>query len=170
MVTTSAALASGTPLPGEKERRALIDDRLRRLLPTGPDLPATLHDALEEGLLAPGKRLRPQLTLLATAQCDGDWHAALDPACALEMVHAASLILDDLPAMDDASERRGRPALHRRFGEDGAILAAVALMNRAYAVVADCPDLTAETRLNLVRELAGTIGTDGLVAGQWRDL
>jgi geranylgeranyl diphosphate synthase type II len=170
MVTTSAVMASGTPLPGEEERRALLDDRLRRLLPTDPNLPATLRNALEEGLLAPGKRLRPQLTLLATTQCDGDWRAALDPACALEMVHAASLILDDLPAMDDASERRGRPALHRRFGEDGAILAAVALMNRAYTVVADSPDLAAETRLSLVRELSGTLGADGLVTGQWRDL
>ena len=170
MVTPSTAMAPISSFPGEAERRALVDDRLRRLLPAGTELPDHLHDALEAGLLAPGKRLRPQLTLLATAQCGGDWRAALDPACALEMVHAAALILDDLPAMDDAAERRGQPALHHRFGEDGAILAAVALMNQAYAVVAESPDLTPATRLNLVRELAETIGATGLVAGQWRDL
>jgi geranylgeranyl diphosphate synthase type II len=113
-------------------------------------------------VLAPGKRLRPLLVML-TAWRLGEEEAALAPACALEMVHAASLILDDLPCMDDAALRRGQAATHIRFGEDVAMLAAVGLVARA-------PGLSEAVRLEMVRILSDAVGLDGLIAGQDGDL
>ncbi|MCC5811928.1 MAG: polyprenyl synthetase family protein [Ectothiorhodospiraceae bacterium] len=121
-------------------------------------------------LLAPGKRVRPLLVLLTAAHCGADWRDALDLACAVEMVHTASLILDDLPSMDNAELRRGLPTLHRLYGEDTAILAAVSLMNQAFVVVSSSSTLSAEKRLKLVSRLAFVIGPEGLAAGQNRDL
>jgi geranylgeranyl diphosphate synthase, type II len=94
----------------------------------------------------------------------------LSAAVAIEMVHAASLILDDLPAMDNAAMRRGRTTNHRVYGEDRAILAAIGLLNRAYGVIAADDALEAACRLDLTRELAQTIGIDGLIGGQAIDL
>ena len=154
------------------ELRAQVDARLAALLGSAAAAPPVLRDAVGYALLSPGKRLRPVLALLAAEHFgDGRPHdAALDAGCAIEMVHAASLILDDLPCMDDAALRRGRPTVHRRFGEDMAVLAAIALLNHAYAVVAAAPGLPAEARLTLVSALSGAVGFDGLVAGQARDL
>ena len=167
---TSAAVPATDPSARIDELRTAIEQRLAALLPAPEQASTTMVCALRAAVLAPGKRLRPLLTLLIAQRRGTDWRPALDAACAVELVHAASLILDDLPAMDDAEERRGEPALHRRFGEDTAILAAVALMNRAYATVVQCPALAAETRLAMVGDLADTLGVDGLVAGQWLDL
>lgn len=156
------------------ELRAEIDGRLVALAPAG-GAPAVLRDAVAYALLAPGKRLRPTLALLAAEHFGlgepGAAHAAaLDAGCAIEMVHTASLILDDLPCMDDAALRRGRPTCHRRFGEDMAVLASIALLNQAYAVLAAAPGLTAAVRLALVARLTEAVGLDGLVCGQARDL
>lgn len=122
---------------------------------------------------APGKRLRPVLTL-AVAEMFGETRApVVDLACAVEMVHACSLVLDDLPAMDDAGLRRGRPTTHRAFGEDVAILAAFALFNRAYALAAQAAAELAPKRYStadLAHHLAAAIGSDGLVGGQALDL
>jgi geranylgeranyl diphosphate synthase type II len=108
--------------------------------------------------------------MLSAAHFGGREMAALEFACAVEMVHTASLILDDLPCMDDAEMRRGEPALHRRFGEDVAVLSAVALLNQAYAVIAADEGLDAETRLCLSGLVSSAVGFGGLVAGQIRDL
>jgi geranylgeranyl diphosphate synthase type II len=86
------------------------------------------------------------------------------------MVHTASLILDDLPLMDDATLRRGQPANHMIFGEDKALLAAMALLNGAYSVMASAPGLQPELRLQLLSMLCDAIGTDGLIGGQMLDL
>jgi geranylgeranyl pyrophosphate synthase len=98
--------------------------------------------------------------------------SVLPGACAVEMVHTASLILDDLPCMDDASARRGRPASHLAHGEATAILAAFALLNRAYEVLAEGwpggPD--AAVRASVARDLARAVGTSGMIAGQAMDL
>jgi geranylgeranyl diphosphate synthase type II len=102
----------------------------------------------------------------------GDAESVLPAGCALEMVHTASLNLDDLPSMDDATTRRGRPACHVAHGEATAILAAFALLNRAYEVLADGwpggPD--AGTRGELAGELARAVGLSGMIAGQAEDL
>ena len=102
----------------------------------GEGCPARLREAMRYSLLAPGKRLRPMLVLLAAEACGGTIDAALPAACAVEMVHAYSLIHDDLPAMDDDDLRRGRPACHKAFGEALAILAGDALLTLAFEVLA----------------------------------
>ena len=128
---------------------------------------------MRHALLAPGKRLRPILTL-AVADLFGSRHAAvLDLACAIEMVHACSLVLDDLPAMDDARLRRGRPTTHLAFDEATAILAAFALFNRAYALVAAAGAELRQRRYStadMAHHLAQAIGSEGLVGGQALDL
>jgi len=152
------------------ERRALVDSALRKLWDPGrsPEVAA----AVEDSLFAPAKRLRPVLALLVADLFGGTPTAVLPAGCAVEMVHTASLILDDLPAMDDAGTRRGRPACHVAHGEANAILAAFALLSRAYAILAEgwtgAP--SAATRSAVAADLARAVGTDGMIAGQARDL
>lgn len=143
--------------------------RLSELTPGGP-APARLGDAMRYSLLAPAKRARAVLAQLTALHWGADANRALSGAVALEMVHASSLILDDLPSMDDATLRRGRPTCHRIYGEDTSILAAIALMNRAFEVVATDDTLSAATRVRIVAILARSIGPDGLSGGQEGDL
>jgi len=150
--------------------RHSIDRRLAELIPEPESEPTQLNGAAHYALLAPGKRFRPFLTLLAAEAFGASPGKAMDVACAMEMVHAASLILDDLPSMDDARLRRGRPTTHRQFGEAAAILASVGLLNNAFAVIAAADGLTAQDRIDLTAALSGAIGFDGLVAGQALDL
>ena len=119
-------------------------------------------------LLAPGKRLRPLLVLLAAEACGGRDVDALPAACAVEMVHTYSLIHDDLPAMDDDDLRRGRPTCHKQFGEALAILAGDALLTMAFEVLATgYPPATAAV---CCLELARGAGAAGMVGGQVEDL
>lgn len=147
-----------------------IDRVLARSLPDGDPGAARLAEAARYALLAPGKRVRAIVTLLAAEHCGGRADAAAGAAAAIEMVHAASLVLDDLPAMDDATLRRGRAATHRAFGEDTAILAAIALVSRAFGTVAEDTALSTDARIAMTQVLARSIGLDGLTAGQERDL
>lgn len=120
-------------------------------------------------LLAPGKRLRPMLALLAAESCGSALQTALPAACAVEMVHAYSLIHDDLPAMDDDDLRRGRPTCHKVFGEATAILAGDALLALSFQVLAQGiqpPDAAAEC----CRVLAEAAGPCHLVGGQVDDM
>jgi geranylgeranyl pyrophosphate synthase len=153
-----------------EERRALVDDLLARVCPRGES--ASVSAAIESSLLAPAKRLRPILALLVTEMLKGDPQVVLPAAGAIEMVHTASLILDDLPCMDDAAQRRGRPACHVVHGEATAILAAFALQSGAFELLADgwpgCPD--AATRTAMAQELSRAIGLSGMIAGQASDL
>jgi len=154
-----------TPPSRQKD---IVDLRLETLLPrSGAEL---LVEAVRAACGGRGKRIRPTLAMLSAAHFGGRELAALDFGCALEMVHAASLILDDLPCMDDAAMRRGQPALHRRFGEDVAVLSAVALLNQAYALIAADEALPAATRLCLSGLVSSAVGFGGLVEGQIRDL
>jgi geranylgeranyl diphosphate synthase type II len=144
-----------------------IDARLALLLPAA-DEPVGL--AMREAVLAPGKRLRPLLLVLAARELECDVPELLDLGCAVEMIHAASLVLDDMPCMDDAQLRRGRPTLHVRFGEDIAALATVALLSHAFRTVASLSGLPPLLRTELVAVLADAIGMQGLVKGQYKDL
>jgi geranylgeranyl diphosphate synthase type II len=153
-----------------REVRRSVDQRLPELVPDENAPPEKLHRAMRYSLLAPGKRIRPVITILAAEAFGAPGELALDPACAVEMVHAASLILDDLPSMDDASLRRGQPTNHLVFGQDIATLASVSLLNRAYLVLANSPGLGLEVRIDLVDLLARMIGDDGIVSGQVHDL
>jgi geranylgeranyl diphosphate synthase type II len=152
------------------ERHREVEAALRRLVE--PSRAPAVAAAVEDSLFAPAKRLRPILALLVADVLRGDPSSVLPAGCAIEMVHTASLILDDLPSMDDAQTRRGRPTCHVAHGEATAVLAAFALNNRAFGVLAegwdDGPD--AVTRGAIARELARAIGQDGMIAGQSVDL
>src|SRR5262249_54132747 len=117
-------------------KRALVDARLREVVRAGDGCPASLAEAMSYSLLAPGKRLRPLLVILAAEACGGSDVAALPAAWAVEMIHTYSLIHDDLPAMDDDALRRGLPTSHKKFGEALAILAGDALLTLAFEVLA----------------------------------
>ncbi len=153
-----------------EQLRSAVDRRLLELLPSGAAGPPRLLEAARYALLSPGKRFRPLITLLAVREFGGDSTLALDAACAFEMVHAASLILDDLPSMDDAQTRRGRPTTHRQFDEATAILAAVGLLNRAFGVIAEDDRLSSTLKAELTRRLSDAVGFAGLVSGQALDL
>ncbi|MGQ9425100.1 polyprenyl synthetase family protein [Gilvimarinus sp. F26214L] len=149
--------------------KAAIELELERLLPKTTAPPFDLHRAMHYALLAPGKRLRPLLTLFAA----GDENPSPDLlriACVSELVHTASLILDDLPCMDDAKLRRNRPCTHLAFSESTAILTAMALLNMSYGVIAGCRTLAPGTRTDIVTHLTKTVGSMGLVGGQIADL
>jgi geranylgeranyl diphosphate synthase type II len=120
--------------------------------------------------LGAGKRMRPLLVMLVARDLGCTSPALVDVACAVELVHAASLILDDMPCMDNALLRRGRPTIHVQFGEDVTILAAVALLSRAFGILAAAHDVAPAVRARLVARLAETVGTQGLVQGQFLDL
>lgn len=156
---------------GSERIRARVDRRLSQLVPASNVPPEKLHRAIRYSLLAPGKRIRPIVAVHAARAFGGDGALALDPACAIEMVHAASLIVDDFPFMDDASQRRGMPANHLEFGMETATLASFALLNRAFGVLAQTDGLADETRLGLVRSLSSALGDcGGAIAGQEEDL
>lgn len=149
--------------------RARVEARMAELVPAGVSSDG-LQGALRHSLLAPAKRVRALLTFIVALELGGKEEAALDLACALEMIHAASLIVDDLPAMDDAETRRGLPANHRVFGEATAILAAIGLLNRSYGVAAAAEDLSLDQRVAAVGVFHWAVGLDGLVRGQHDDL
>ena len=147
------------------EYQHAVDSDLQRRAAAGPDL---VEQSMAYTLLAPSKRVRPVLTLLSAELCGGNRLEAVPAAVAVEMVHASSLILDDLPSMDDAPLRRGLPSNHLKFGEAIAILAAFALLNRAFGTIAESYEGAAASRLT--RLVSEAVGPRGLVGGQAADL
>lgn len=145
--------------------QAQADAELRRLVPEDGD---AVRRSMAYTALAPSKRVRPVLTLLCAELCGGAAAKAVTAAAAIELVHASSLILDDLPSMDDAPLRRGRPTNHREFGEAIAILAAFALLNDAFAALARAYEPALSARLTTL--LSQSVGVEGLVGGQALDL
>jgi len=133
---------------------------------------SAVGEAARFSLFGPAKRLRPILSMLVSELLGGEPGRVLPAACAVEMVHSASLILDDLPCMDDARLRRGRETCHVRYGQATAVLAAFALQNRAFELLAGGwpGDPGEAVRCSLARDLARAIGLDGMIAGQHRDL
>ena len=141
----------------------LIELGLQQWVPKGQLLAASrLNEAIRYVLFPGGKRMRPLLAMLGADVAGCSVQDAVPAACATEFLHASSLIFDDLPAMDDADVRRGRTALHLRFGEDTALLTALALLNQAYALFG--------TRPALLREAVECIGVNGMIGGQAADL
>lgn len=138
---------------------------LERLIPREA---GAVQRAMAYTALAPSKQVRAVLVLLSAELCRGPLVEAIPAAAAIELVHAASLILDDLPSMDDAPLRRGRKASHLEFGEAIAILAAFGLLNLAYATLASRYDARLASRLAIL--LSDAVGPDGLIGGQALDL
>ncbi len=151
------------------EARQEINAALLRWTEFDDDCPPKLRDAIRHSLMAPGKRLRPLLVLMAAEACGTDRGRAMPAACAVEMVHTYSLIHDDLPAMDDDDLRRGQPTCHRQFDEATAILAGDALLTRAFEITStEITPSAVATRC--CAELARAAGASGMVAGQVDDL
>ena len=147
------------------------DDALARALPGENLPPAELHQAMRYAVLGGGKRLRP-LLVYAAGHALGTDSTILDaPACAVEIIHAYSLVHDDLPAMDDDALRRGRPTCHIVFGEAMAILAGDALQALAFEILADAPaGDDAAQRIAMLRTLGAACGAEGMAGGQAFDL
>lgn len=148
----------------------MIDDRLAELLPQHGEQRDGLTEAMHLAALGAGKRIRPLLLISIVRDLDYDTPALLDLACCIELVHAAPLILDDLPCMDDAQLRRGSPAVHLQCGEDVAVLAAVALLSHAFEIVAGADGIAPAARTRLTTVLAQAVGAQGLARGQFQDL
>lgn len=153
------------------QRSQQIRKRLGELLPDIGSGALAVQEAMRYSCMGEGKMVRPTLCLLVH-EAVGNPNPALclDAACAVEMVHCSSLILDDLPSMDDAHLRRGQITTHRRYGVDTAILAAVGLLNLAFKTVACSEHGNAETKIQIISILNSAIGSDGLIAGQEFDL
>ncbi|CAH2051312.1 unnamed protein product [Thlaspi arvense] len=131
--------------------------------------PLKIHEAMRYAVLAGGKRVRPILCLAACELVGGEERLAVPAACAVEMIHTMSLIKDDLPCMDNDDLRRGKPTTHKVFGESVAILSGGALLALAFEHLTEA-DVSSERMVRAVRELARSVGTKGLVAGQAMDL
>ncbi|RJP25894.1 MAG: polyprenyl synthetase family protein [Candidatus Abyssobacteria bacterium SURF_5] len=149
------------------EKKELVDRELDHLLPQPAGLEKSVCEAMRYSVFAGGKRIRPILVFAAFEVCGGADAVVLPAACSIEMVHAYSLIHDDLPALDNGQFRRGQPTVHRKFGEAIAILAGDGLLTIAFETLSRCPsDLVAQ----LVAELAGASGTAGMIGGQVADI
>lgn len=144
--------------------------RLDAVLPPATQKPERLHEAMRYAVFNGGKRVRP-LLVYATGECLGVDPQLLDtPAAAIELIHAFSLVHDDLPSMDDDDLRRGMPTLHRQYDEATAILAADALQPLAFAVIADLDAAPAAVRVRMLSLLADACGSIGMTGGQSIDL
>jgi geranylgeranyl pyrophosphate synthase len=150
-----------------------IEVALRTWLPISPLVGTErFNKAVDYAVFPGGKRLRAYLTFVASLLGGVTAEQALKLSCAVEFIHTSSIVLDDLPSMDDGDLRRSRPALHVAFGEADAILVALALLNQSYALFADSVPRTApaETLQHLLKEVTERIGSFGMIAGQSAEL
>lgn len=146
-----------------------VQDFLVDILKKQKEVPGDLLAAMEVGTLSGGKRLRPFFHLEAVKLLDGAQGPALYVAAALELIHCYSLVHDDLPSMDNAALRRGKPTVHCLYGPANALLAGNALLTLAFETLASAP-LPAEIRLDLIKCFARASGGQGMMAGQFYDL
>ncbi len=147
-----------------------VATKLDSVLPAATQSPKLLHDAMRYAVFNGGKRVRP-LLVYAAGECLQVPEQVLDaPAAAIELIHAFSLVHDDLPAMDNDDLRRGKPTVHRQYDEATAILAADALQPLAFSVLADLPGASPQARSRLVKMVADACGSLGMTGGQSLDL
>lgn len=147
-----------------------LEARLAEILSASRGDDTVILGAMRYVVLAGGKRIRPLALLLLADALGSPAERILDIACGVEFIHAASLVLDDLPCMDDAQLRRSQPAVHVEFGEDVAVLVAIALLGKAWELVAASTHLGASRQVELVSILSRAVGAQGLVQGQYRDI
>ncbi|MBN2564203.1 MAG: polyprenyl synthetase family protein [Candidatus Eisenbacteria bacterium] len=155
------------------QEREHIEEALKVNLPDQGEYPSRIHEAIRYSALGGGKRLRPIISLASVDALGLNRSAVVKAACSIEYVHCCSLVLDDLPSMDNAATRRGRPTTHRVFGVATGILAADALLMHAFKLVADNGvELGAQGPqiARAVRDLATAVGSYGMVGGQHVDL
>jgi len=158
--------------PALRAFAARVEDALDRALPPVDEPPHALHRAMRYSVLGGGKRIRPMLAYAACTALGAPPERADSSAAAVEIIHAYSLIHDDLPAMDDDALRRGQPTCHVAFGEATAILAGDALQALAFEVVAGDDTIAVEgaVRVEMLRALAAACGSHGMAGGQALDL
>jgi farnesyl diphosphate synthase len=147
-----------------------VAQKLDAVLPPVTQAPRKLHEAMRYAIFNGGKRVRPLLVYAAGECLQVPPHVLDAPAAALELMHAFSLVHDDLPAMDDDDLRRGKPTLHRKYDEATAILAADAMQPLAFSVLANTPDAAPQARIRLIRLIADACGSIGMTGGQSLDL
>lgn len=145
-------------------KKRLIDKALDRYLPSANERPKTIHKAMRYAVFSGGKRIRPVLTLASFEACGGKGASIMPVACAIELIHAYTLIHDDLPCMDNDDYRRGRPSCHKRFSEDLALLAGDALLTLGFQLLSD------GGKIDIVREVSKAIGSRGTIGGQVVDM
>ena len=145
-------------------KRKIVENAMNRYLPSEKTEPRTIHKAMRYSVFAGGKRLRPILAITAFELANGKGKSILPAACALEFLHTYSLIHDDLPCMDDDDLRRGKPTLHKIFGEGMAVLAGDALHALAFEI------LLKAKNSQVMEEVVKSIGTEGMIGGQVADL
>ncbi len=154
-----------------EKHKPQIELALREHLPLAPpNIETKFNEAVEYALFSGGKRLRPVLTLLGAELVGGKTDLMFPAACAVEFVHTSSLIFDDLPAMDNSNERRGKESLHERFGEGLAILAAIGFLNASYGLVFVNHNGMPERAMAAHAEIVNCIGASGMIGGQSIDL
>lgn len=147
-----------------KKKREIVNQALKGCLPNENKEPKSLHRAMRYSVFAGGKRLRPILAMASFEAVGGRGKAILPVACALELIHTYSLIHDDLPCMDDDDLRRGKPTLHKVYGDGMAVLAGDALHALAFELLLQAKNP------QVVYEVAKAIGTEGMIGGQVKDL
>jgi geranylgeranyl diphosphate synthase, type II len=155
-----------------ESRRRMVDRAIDGHLPDATREPRAIHECMRYSSSG-GKRLRPLIALAVAEMLECPADRVLPTCVALEFIHTHSLILDDLPCMDDDDYRRGRPAAHRAFGESVALLAADALLNLAIALLGSnhrLAGVSPEVALEIIREVGESVGTDGVIGGQMEDL
>jgi len=152
------------------EKRKLVERALDESLPAADASPQIIHRAMRYSVFAGGKRIRPILAIAAYEACNGrNLESFLPVACSLELIHTFSIIHDDLPCMDDDDYRRGVPTCHLVFGEAIGLLAGDALFNLGFGLVAGST-FSPETKVELIREITGGVGTSGVIGGQVVDV
>ncbi len=151
------------------ENKALLESELDRYYRDLPDEAQSLIEAQRYSLLDGGKRIRAFLLLELSRLLGAEPHTAIPYACAVEMIHASSLIHDDMPCMDNDDTRRGKPSTHKAYGEALALLSGDAMMVRAFETAVTNPHLPTQTNAKAVRILAQATGSEGMLAGQTLD-
>lgn len=150
--------------------QAEVEDALSSFLPAAHQVPFKLHEAMRYTVLGGGKRVRPLLVYASGALFGADPQALARAACALEMIHAYSLVHDDMPCMDDDALRRGKPTVHVAYDEATALLVGDALQAQAFSVLAGCDTLPPGRLIGMLRLLAEAAGSGGMCGGQAIDL
>lgn len=153
-----------------KETKDYFEEKLVAYAITKEPLLEVLQESINYSLYSGGKRIRPLFAFIVGDLFGVTRNKLASLACAVEMIHTASLIMDDLPHMDDAAMRRGKPANHVVYGQDVAALASIGLLTRAYEIVLDDPLFPNDKKAQVVGKLANVVGINGLVGGQFVDL
>jgi len=151
-----------------KRKSQQVEHALEVYLPAETEQPFLIHEAMRYAVLGNGKRIRPVLAIAVNEMLGGNADEVMAPACALELIHAYSLVHDDLPCLDNDDVRRGKPACHKKYGEDVALLTGDALLTYAFQLLASIEESGKSVRL--IREVAEAVGAKGMVGGQLLDI